>query len=574
MRLGRRLAALGVVAVAILATAAPASAHAELVTSDPAAQATLPAGQPPTIVTLTFTEGVQVPDDAIRVLDAGTGTEVDGVGDSESGDDDRVVTATLPALEDGDYVVDWRVVSQDSHPIRESYTFTVGESDTDANTISELLDSGRDNRGIGITFGLARALAFASVLVLVGVIVFIRTRVPDVGADPTVRTILWVSWVVAVVTAVAGIGLQAAYSTGRDIAAAWDRDALGGVLDTQFGQWWLARAGLVVLALAALRAPERPRSPVANAVDAVIGVGILATFTFAGHARTGRWTEVAYVTDVVHLAAAAVWFGGVVTLVALLARRSPSTLGPDAAVRFSRVAAPAIAVVAVSGTVQGWRQTGQLEALFDTTYGRLLLTKIVIVVLIVAAASVSRHVVRSWQTRALVPAGGGPSAAASEPHTDHDETHDLRSAVVVEVALAGLVLLFTAVLVNTTPARVAADGDEATASATAFETTLDDAEADLRVAVALASSAPGSNTLTVDVTRDDTGLDVPEITATLTPQTGDIAPIEVELTPAGTGPGSYTATTSIPFAGEWDLEIRVTYTSIDQSVLATTVTIG
>ena len=67
-------------------------------------------------------------------------------------------------------------------------------------------------------------------------------------------------------------------------------------------------------------------------------------------------------------------------------------------------------IVAISGAIQAWRQTDGLDSVFDTTYGRLLLTKIGLVVMIVAAASVSRHIVRLWADRKLIPAGPGALA--------------------------------------------------------------------------------------------------------------------------------------------------------------------
>ena len=120
----RILAAAGLVLIAVLATATPASAHAELESTSPEAGAELPAGQPPDAVTLTFSEGVQLPDAAVQLLDS-DGATVSGVGKSQHGDTDAIVVASLPELDDGTYVVDWHVVSVDSHPIEGAFTFNV-----------------------------------------------------------------------------------------------------------------------------------------------------------------------------------------------------------------------------------------------------------------------------------------------------------------------------------------------------------------------------------------------------------------------------------------------------------------
>jgi copper transport protein len=563
----RLFVACGLVAATLFLAAAPAFAHAELTSSDPAAQAELPAGQPPSAITLEFTEGVQLPEDAIRVL-TGDGEAVSGVGDAQHGTDGAIVTATLPELEDGTYVVDWRVVSTDSHPINGAFTFNVGEPTANSDAVAGLLDTQND-RGVGIAFGLTRALAFGSVLILLGAIVFLRVCDPGAGTDAAVRGLLWVCWVTGFLTAFLGIGMQAAYTSGQDVTGIWDSTAIGDVMDTRFGQAWLIRAGLLLLVLPALRAPERGRRNLVNGIDVVLALGVLATFTFAGHARTGRYTTLATVTDLVHLGAAAVWLGGLAVLVTLVARRAVPHDAPAITQRFSRIAAPAIVIVAISGAVQGWRQTAGLDSVFDTTYGRLLLTKIGLVVLIVAAASVSRHIVRMWATRELAPAGPG----ALRAEADLEDIRELRNAVVVEVAIAGFVLAVTAILVNTTPARVeggATSGSTpaATVPAAGYHEQLD---ADgLGFDVTLSPGVTGTNQLTVATTQDGAPFDPIEIAATLANREQDIS-LDVPLAPQGSGTAS--GNVDVPIAGAWELEIRALRTDIDQAVVTATVQI-
>ena len=273
-------------------------------------------------------------------------------------------------------------------------------------------------------------------LVLVGGIFFLRVCSSESGNDSGVRAMLWVSWVVAFVTSFVGIGMQAAYTSSQDITKFFDATAIGDVMDTKFGQAWLIRAGLLILVLPALRKLSTARSMFVNVIDAALAVFVLATFTFSGHARTGRWIPVATVLDLVHLSAAAVWLGGIAILATLLVRRVVPHDTPVVTARFSRIAAPAIVVIAISGLLQALRQTDGLDSVFDTTYGRLLLTKIGLVILIVAAASVSRHIVNLWAQRHLIPAGPGAMRAEADP----EDIRELRNAVVVEVAFAVIVL--------------------------------------------------------------------------------------------------------------------------------------
>jgi copper transport protein len=548
-------------------TALPAFAHAALEETSPTDGQTFPAGQPPKSVTLQFSEGVQVSKDGVRVL-ASSGNALKGTGEPTHGATSSTVTMTLPAkMADGTYVVDWRVVSADSHPVNGAFTFTVGKATASASDVAGLLKN-HNNRGVGIAFGLTRALAFGSVLALLGGIVFIRVCSSDAGDDQGVRSLLWICWAVAFVTSFVGIGMQAAYTTGQDISGMWNSTALGNVLDERFGQSWLLRAGLLLLVLPALYKPSRKRAPVANVVDAIVALFVLSTFTFAEHARTGRWVPLATVTDLVHLSSAAVWLGGVAVLATLLTRRVVPRDTPEVTQRFSRIAAPAIVIIAISGAVQALRQTDGLNSVFDTTYGRLLLTKIGLVVMIVAAASVSRHIVRLWVNRQLLPAGPGAMRSEADP----EDIRELRNAVVVEVAIAIIVLLVTAVLVNTAPARVesAAPGASGGSVTTpvqpaGYSATL--SNAGIKFAIRISPGVSGTNQVTVATTKDGRPFDPIDITATLT-QTAQNAKLAVPLTSEGKGTGTAQGNVDLPIAGKYRLEVRALYTDVDEAVVS------
>lgn len=102
-----------------LLTAAPAAAHDQLVGSDPPADAVL--ATPPSAVTLTFS--AELIDISATVLAEGPGGAVVVGPPTVVG---TQVSATLPAdLPNGAYLVTWRVVSGDGHPIQGTVGFTV-----------------------------------------------------------------------------------------------------------------------------------------------------------------------------------------------------------------------------------------------------------------------------------------------------------------------------------------------------------------------------------------------------------------------------------------------------------------
>ncbi|WP_392973358.1 CopD family protein [Streptomyces sp. LN245] len=106
----------------------------------------------------------------------------------------------------------------------------------------------------------------------------------------------------------------------------------------------------------------------------------------------------------------AVWLGGLAALLAAL-HRPAEPVPPAVVTRFSRLALTSVAVLAVTGVYQSWRGLGSWDALTSTSYGRLLVVKVVLVALLLAGAAFSRR----WTTRAATartPAGC-PGLAAS-----------------------------------------------------------------------------------------------------------------------------------------------------------------
>ena len=115
----RTWAATAALTVGLVALGAPgASAHDQLISTDPADGAVLAA--PPSELSVTFSEPVLNISPTIAV------TGPDGPVTTSVAVTDTVVTATLPeGLADGDYTVAWRVVSSDGHPVQGSFTFTI-----------------------------------------------------------------------------------------------------------------------------------------------------------------------------------------------------------------------------------------------------------------------------------------------------------------------------------------------------------------------------------------------------------------------------------------------------------------
>ena len=119
---GRMLAVLAAAGVLAAVGVAPASAHASLVSSNPAADASLDAL--PTEIVFTFSEPISEP--AYAVLNSPDGEQLAAEEVVVDGETVSVaVTGDGPA---GAYTAAFRVVSEDGHPVTGQIAFTVGSA--------------------------------------------------------------------------------------------------------------------------------------------------------------------------------------------------------------------------------------------------------------------------------------------------------------------------------------------------------------------------------------------------------------------------------------------------------------
>jgi copper transport protein len=580
----RRFAAAGVVAAAV-ATAglalgpAPADAHAELISTEPASGEQL--DEAPSQVVLRFSESVDVADDAVEVLTAG-GDRVDAGDPGHPNGEGSSVAVDLPSLDDGTYVVSWRVLSADSHPVSGAFTFGVGDaaaslSDADAQVLVDDARAGAgSDRVVGVTYGIVRFAAFAALVVLVGGVIFVAALWPAGADDARARRTLGGAWWMALGATLLSIPLQATYAVGGSLADAFDPSVIGDELAARTGRAWLIRLALLlavaVIGPRLLRRESEHRTEALLPAAAGVGLALLATVTFTGHAVSGDLVGLAVVTDIVHLSAVSVWLGGLALLLGAVLWPTGGVVDRRAeaiAARFSDVAFGAVMVIVASGVVQAWRQLGSWDALVDTSYGRLLLVKVGFFLLMLAAAAASRSWVRQ-RTRARAASltlSPGPGAVRVSP-SGRAPLSLLRRSVAAEVALAVAVLATTAALVNAVPGASVVD-DAPAATGGLFNTTVHGALTAIQVTVDPAAVGPTEVEINISA-HDGSSLDPEEVTASLSLPERDIGPLDLTL--QRIGPGQYVAQgAEIPFSGTWDLEVVARTTEIDQDRVTTQV---
>ncbi|MER0243721.1 copper resistance protein CopC [Streptomyces sp. HSW2009] len=447
-RARRPLAVLGVLLAALLCAlgigAQPAAAHAALTGTDPAKGTVLKTA--PERVTLTFSEGVLLSDDSVRVLDP-RGERVDEGEPSHV--DGKSSTATVRlrgGLPTGTFTVAWPAVSEDSHPVGGAFTFSIGAP----SATSVTLPSAEPDDTVAALYDLARYVAYGGFVLLVGGCVCAGRC----HAGRAVQRVAATGWGALAVSTFVLLLLRGPYTTtGKGLTAAFDFTLVRGVLDTKSGTALMSR--LLLLAAAAVcmavlfgsYAPDGEgrgdargarqvggggRGSAAGAGGsraggagagrrelawglgiggALVAGGLAATWALAEHASVGIQRSLAIPVDIVHLLAVAVWLGGLVAL--LVALRTEARLPSLAVRRFSQLAFGSVVALVVTGVYQSWRQVGSWHALTDTEYGRWLLVKVGLVVLLVAVAGYSRRWTGRLSDGPQRPRKVGPAKAAA-----------------------------------------------------------------------------------------------------------------------------------------------------------------
>lgn len=525
------------------------SAHAALVSTNPTEGEILPSA--PSEITITFNESVQPIDGAFRLFD-GLQTETP-LSARASGHD--VVVTTPTEMADGSWALAWRVVSADGHPISGVLTFAIGAP-------SGQIDVGSVNQDNDQTLviSIVQGIGYVSLLAASGLVLFQRF----VGATHVDRSagkgLASVLGGVGILAWLALVPLGILRQRGEPIGKIWDWRAWGEHLDGAM----LTTSLLVIggLLLATIVAPLLSRSN--GDPLAIVGVAIaLVGPTVSGHTRvfTPIWAMV--VSNLIHTVVAAVWLGGLLGLVLFLRSASRQNVSVEdrghVIARFSTLAGVAVALLIPSGLLSAWLVLEGLQPFIDTTWGRLVLLKLGLVLVVVALAA--------WNRFRLVPAITSHRVESGGP------TRALARIAALECTILVVVALVTGGLVNQSPASATLpDGVVPTDHHAALDISITLGTAELTGT--LEPMHPGTNTLSfqlVDVDGNPLApREAPTIQASLPDR--DLGPLTAESFATG-DPGSYTVEIPLPLAGEWELTVLVRISTFEEARGTVTVTI-
>ncbi|UFX41965.1 CopD family protein [Bradyrhizobium sp. 41S5] len=401
----------------VLCLATSAHAHAVLIAAEPADGSVVT--EAPKTVVLRFNEAVAPT--AVSLLDAAGRPR-----DVTIRAVDQSVMVTLPAdLPQGTQVVSYRVVSQDGHPVAGSLLFSIG-----------VVTGSAAPSGDGVLHALiwlARLGLYLGLFAGVGGVFFAAW----IGQGPAgERLIMW-SLAIGLIGAIASLGLQGVDLLNLPITGVLTWAAWASAAGTSLFPALLLAIVSMLIAAIGWRSPSFSAALIGTAV-AMICVGL--SLSVSGHAATASPQWLTRTALFIHGVGLAFWIGALAPLAVLAWQRKGSLLRVLA--RFSTLAVPVVALIALSGLALAVVQLESFGALIDTGYGNILLAKLALVSLLLTLAALNRLV--------FTP------AIAREFHRTRPLQRSIALEFVLMIAILGLVALWR----FTPPPRVLATSDD------------------------------------------------------------------------------------------------------------------
>ena len=398
-RRGRSLV-LTLAAAAALGLPAAAFAHAALLRTVPEASGTV--NVPPRQLELTYSEPVEPRFAIVSVTDVAGRQKTAGAPRRSPASPDTLLVP-LKKVPEGWYLVYWRAISVDGHPVRGAFTFAVGPNAGPAPqfSIPSISETAATPRLL-----IARWAVFLSVMGAIG-LAALRLAI----ARPVVRRVdgsglRTVSLAFAIVSAIGLVAIPVYFLLATADFALRSVFAVGALVPlvrvSAFGRGyvdlWICFALFVAAAALAIRIdrPDRERRSIAELL-AFTGAGFAAAAALlvpgaAGHAAQTTPRGLALLFDWTHLAAGSLWVGGLAGILVLW-RSLPvasRTAGLVVAVpRFSNTALAAVIVLVASGVGASLLHLPTLGSLWQTSYGQALLVKIGLLLGAIVLASVN-----------------------------------------------------------------------------------------------------------------------------------------------------------------------------------------
>lgn len=490
----RLLLLLVATAASVLLLASPVSAHNTLLTSDPAEGAVLSAS--PAQVTLVFAKSVPLETLSIEIIDS-SGVRTDLANSAHGPNGDAEVVTPLPSLPPGAVTLRWRLVGSDGHAITGRVNFSIAAPTTvppttvPATTVpATTIPTETTSPELAVPSTVAPTLApvtvpatssadtgggfqepwstsaavrwffrfgsYVAIMIIGGVLATTAFVWNGAWNRPVIRKAVAWSLAATLFGAIAQLLIIAS-----DIKATppWaSLDGVSAAFSTDAGVAFAIRIVLVVALAWSIFVARTASDESRWIISVVLLVLLFATWAFAGHSRSMRWSLIGVPVDVAHHAAAAAWIGGLAIIGMVAIKECSKEELIQTVSHFARLASTAVTVIVITGIVQAIRLVGSPAQLFAANHGKYLILKVVVLGAMLKVADINRQRVnrrlRSAATASRLVVG------------------NLRRAMGTEFAVGVLIVAVTAAMVVSPPA-VAEDDSQASESNASSTTVVD-----------------------------------------------------------------------------------------------------
>jgi copper transport protein len=556
----RGIAAAAAATGALVALPSAAAAHAYLVRTVPAPSVVLEA--PPAGIQLTYDEAVEPRLAIISVTDTDGHQETTGPVRRSPANPDTLVVPLRAHLPEGWYLIYWRAISVDGHPVQGAFTYAVGPNPGPA---PQFRVPNISTTATTPQLLIARWAMFMTVMVAIGLLAM-RLLI----ARPLLRRVEGVSLraltVAFAVTAALGLIAIPVYldvSTANDsLRSVFDLSALvplyqvtafgRAIVDLELCFALFCLAGAVALWV---DRPERDRRSIAELTAGcgalLAAAAVLVVPCAAGHAAQTAPRGLTLLFDWLHLVAGSVWLGGLVGVLVVWFGVPARERVPALSVcvpRFSNVAVGSVLVLAATGVGEAVDHMPAVNALWETGYGRAILVKTGLLggALLIASGNLLRSRPR------LI-------AAAREPALGDPAARLLRRLVSGEVAVVGAIVFAAAVLSSLPPpppAFALENSAIATVGPGRVAQTVSHAGYVLEVLVS-PNKAAAPDSFALRITHDGRPVRGANVTLLLNHLQMEMPQQEYQLTE--THPGVYSrAAPALVMVGRWGLTFQIT----------------
>ena len=380
---------------------------------------------------------------------------------------------------------------------------------------------------------LFRILAYLSLAALFGGIAFIRWTWPEGINDDATYKFLRIAWTVALISNYVVAMLRASLLSGNSITSTILPFGWGELFQSASGISAFLRVVLIgACAIVALR-PDRIFDPQSQIVSLALPTAAMATF---GLTRAiDDFSTLGTIAGVVHVLAAGMWIGGLIFLAQSV------LIGPGEedlmhAIRtFSRQANIYIGVTVIAGIVQLYQMDG--GSILTSRHGRLIVIKVIGVAGMVYVGGAARQFINHQ--------------LAKKRELSGRTAQQLRKAVLSEIGIGILVLVFTSWSVATLPPNVTPPGSDRTNYAFIGDRSGGEFDVQLKVTPATV----GLNAVRIDVYSPSTGLT--DLTVQFNPPTNNTASVTLNVPLDGVGAARLPMSEGVPFGapGLWTIVV-------------------